>query len=165
LAGPVKAVSGFVAKLGHPGIEVEDTGVAVLEFRNGGFGTIVGTTAAYKGYPRRVGLYGTEGSAALEDSNITLWNFATEKPQDAGIRARFARTKAAGAGASDPAAISHVEHQRQLENLLQALASGGKVLCDGREGRAAVEIILAVYRSSRRRQRVALPLRRDRGRS
>ena len=159
LAGPVKAVSGFVAKLGHPDIEVEDTGVAVLEFRSGGFGTIVGTTAAYKGYPRRIELYGTEGSAALEDSNITLWNFATERPQDAAIRSRFAKEKAAGAGASDPAAISHVGHQRQLEDLLRALETGGPPLCDGREGRAAVEIILAVYRSSRRRQRVALPLR------
>ena len=157
--GPVKSVTGFVGKLGHKAIEVEDAAVAALEFANGAFGTIEGTTAAYKGYPRRIELCGTRGSVFLEGSDITLWNFTEERPEDRGIRRTFGKKEAGAGGASDPAAISHVGHQRQLEDLVQALETGGKVLCDGREGRLAVEIILAVYRSSRLRQRVALPLR------
>ena len=157
--GPVKSVTGFVGKLGHTGIEVEDAAVAALEFANGAFGTIEGTTAAYKGYPRRIELSGTTGSVFLEGSDITLWKFAQERPEDRGIRRTFGKSEAGAGGASDPAAISHVGHQRQLEDLVHALKTGGEVLCDGREGRLAVEIILAIYRSSRLRQRVTLPLR------
>ena len=158
-AGPVKSVMGRVGRLGHEGIEVEDAGVAVLEFRNGAFGTIEGTTAAYKGYPRRVEICGTKGSVFLEGGDITVWNFAGERRQDKVIRRKFGKTEAGAGGTSDPAAISFVGHQRQLEGLLEALHTGGEVLCDGREGRLAVEIILAIYRSSRQRRRVTLPLK------
>jgi len=159
MAGPVKSVTGYTGKLGHAGIEVEDIGVAALELANGGFGTIAGTTAAYQGYPRRIELYGTDGSAVLEDSNIVLWKFAKERPEDKQIRRKFARKPGAAAGASDPAAISFTGHQHQLQDLIEALETGGEVVCDGREGRHAVELILAIYQSGRTRKRVKLPLR------
>ena len=54
----------------------------------------------------------------------------------------------ASGGASNPAAISHVYHARQLADFVQALESGRKPLVDGREGRRAVEVILAIYRSA-----------------
>lgn len=157
--GPVRSVTGYIGKLGHEGIEVEDAAVAALEFRNGAFGTIEGTTAAYKGYPRRIEICGTEGSVFLEGGDITVWNFAEERPEDRKIRRKFGKKAAGAGGTSDPAAISHVGHQRQLEDLIQALETGGEVLCDGSEGRKAVEIILAIYRSSRLRRRVRLPLK------
>lgn len=157
--GPVKSVTGYVGKLGHKGIEVEDAAVAALEFRSGAFGIIEGTTAAYKGYPRRIEICGTKGSVFLEGGDITVWNFARERRGDQAVRRQSGKKAAGAGGASDPAAISHLGHQRQLEDLVQALEAGGEVLCDGREGRAAVEIILAIYRSSRLRQRVRLPLK------
>ena len=157
--GPVRSVTGFIGRLGHKGIEVEDAAVAALEFRNGAFGTVEGTTAAYQGYPRRIEICGTDGSVFLEGGDITVWNFSDERREDRAIRRRFGKSEAGAGGASDPAAISHVGHQRQLEDVLRALEGGGEVLCDGREGRLAVEIILAIYRSSRQRRRVTLPLR------
>jgi len=157
--GPVKSVMGRVGRLGHEGIEVEDAGVAALEFRNGALGTIEGTTAAYKGYPRRVEICGTTGSVFLEGGDITVWSFARERRSDAAIRRTFGKKEAGAGGSSDPAAISYVGHQRQFENLVHALETGGTVSCDGREGRLAVEIIQAIYRSSRQRRRVALPLK------
>ncbi len=157
--GPVKSVTGLVGELGHEGIEVEDAAVAVLEFANGAFGTVEGTTAAYKGYPRRIEICGTKGSVFLEGGDINVWNFARERREDKVIRRRFGKKEAGAGGVSDPAAISYVGHQRQFEGLLRALRTGGEVFCDGREGRRAVEIILAIYRSSRLRRRVVLPLK------
>jgi len=157
--GPVHSVTGYVGKRGHEGIEVEDAAVAALEFRNGAFGTIEGTTAAYRGYPRRIEISGTRGSVFMEGGDITVWNFARERRQDKTVRRKFGKKEAGAGGASDPAAISHVGHQRQLQDLLAALETGREVLCDGREGRLAVEIILAIYQSSRRRRRVTLPLK------
>jgi predicted dehydrogenase len=158
LVGPVKSVAGYVGVLGHAGIEVEDAAVAALEFQNGAFGTIEGTTAAYKGYPRRVEICGTEGSVFMEGNDITVWSFAEERPEDEEVRRRLGPKAADSGGSSDPAAISHAGHKSQLEDLLRALDTGGEVLCDGQEGRHAVEIILAIYRSSQLRRRVTLPL-------
>ncbi len=159
IMGPVKSVQANKGKLGHEGIEVEDAAVAALEFENGAFGVIEGTTAAYQGYPRRLEICGSKGSVFIQGSDILIWNFDKEKPQDKSIRRKFGARGAGAGGASDPAAISFVGHQRQLEDLLRALKTGGEVLIDGREGRKAVEIILAIYRSAATGRKVRLPLR------
>jgi predicted dehydrogenase len=57
------------------------------------------------------------------------------------------RTGASG-GSSNPAAISHVGHARQLTDFVRAIESGGEPLVDGREGRRAVEVILGVYQAA-----------------
>ena len=51
---PVKTVSAYAASRIHPEIEVEDTLAASLQFENGAFGGIVGTTAMYPGAPSRL---------------------------------------------------------------------------------------------------------------
>jgi len=95
----------------------------------------------------------------IEGSDIVVWNFDKEKPEDKRIRRKFGASAAGAGGASDPAAISFVGHQRQLEDLLRALKTGGKLLVDGREGRKAVEVILAIYKSAASGKKVRLPLR------
>lgn len=66
-----------------------------------------------------------------------------------------------GTGAVDPAAISYVKHQRNFENVVQALKKGTQPLIDGAEGRKSVEIILAIYRSAFSGGKpVQLPLKR-----
>ncbi len=160
IMGPVKSVQAYKGVRGHAGIEVEDAAVASLEFENGAFGVIEGTTAAYKGYPRRIEICGTKGSVFIEGADIKVWNFDKEKPEDKTIRRKFGAKEAGAGGASDPAAISHIGHQRQLQELVTALESGGEVLCDGSEGRKAVEIILAIYRSAVSGKKVRLPLKK-----
>jgi UDP-N-acetyl-2-amino-2-deoxyglucuronate dehydrogenase len=54
----------------------------------------------------------------------------------------------ASGGSSNPAAISHVGHARQLADFAEALRTGRSPLVDGREGRRAVEVILGIYRSA-----------------
>lgn len=158
IMGPVKSVQANKGKLGHKGIEVEDAAVAALEFESGAFGVIEGTTAAYQGYPRRLEICGTRGSVFIDGSDVVVWNFDKEKPEDKKIRRKFGVKGAGAGGASDPAAISFVGHQRQLEDLLRALRTGGEVLVDGREGRKAVEIIRAIYKSATTGKKVRLPL-------
>ena len=59
-------------------------------------------------------------------------------------------------GSSNPAAISHEGHRRQLADFVQAIESGRGPLVDGREGRKAVEVILAIYRSEAEKRAVEL---------
>ena len=51
IVGPVKSVSAYASSRIHPKIEVEDTASAALEFANGAYGTIMGTTAMFPGMP------------------------------------------------------------------------------------------------------------------
>ena len=158
LMGPVKSLQAFTDTLAHERIEVEDVAAAVLRFESGALGVIEGTTAAYPGWLRKIEISGTKGSIVLEDEDIVKWEFEEAQPIDKEIQAQFATRKSGGGGASDPRAISHDNHRRQMENLIYSIDRGEPHLVDGSEGRKAVEIILAIYQSNQEGQVVNLPL-------
>lgn len=148
--GPVESVKAYTDTLGHERIEVEDLAVAVVRFKNGALGVIEGSTAVYPGYFKKIEIAGTDGSVILEESDLKAWNFREETSEDKSIREKFASTNNSGGGASDPGAIDFGPHQRQFEDFIRSLDSGGKSLVEGAEGRKAVEIILAIYESARK---------------
>ncbi len=162
--GPVKSLYALTDTRCHDRIEVEDTAVAVLRFANGAMGVIEATTSIHPGFARRMEVHGSGGSAVLDGEDILTWDFAEERPEDAEVRERFAQKTSVGAsapkaaGASDPRAISHELHRCQFEDFLRALETGAEPMVDGREGRKALEIILAIYESAKRREAVKLPL-------
>lgn len=144
--GPVKSVQAFSTNIRHKKIEVEDTIVAALHFRNGAVGTLECSTAVYPGSLKRIEIMGTDGTAILEESNLIKWQFRTgEQEEDINTTAG----KAAQGGVADPADISYRGHQKQIEDLLHSIENGNTPFIDGREGRKAVEIVLAVYESAR----------------
>ena len=176
LMGPVRRIEAFTGTLAHQRIEVEDVAVAALEFQSGALGVIEGTTAAFPGLSRWIGVHGDKGSAIIQDSSLVRWDFAESRAEDDEVAQHYAPTyqaasviwmpggfsvrerKGSGAGAADPRAISHAGHRRQLADLLAALDEGRPPLVDGREGRKAVEIILAIYQSAQTGAAVTLPL-------
>ncbi len=66
--------------------------------------------------------------------------------------------KAGGSGAADPLAIGHEGHRRQIADMVEAIRAGRPPLVDGTEGRKAVEIIRAIYRSAQTDRPIDLPL-------
>ena len=152
--GPAARVISATATLGHHGIEVEDTGAAVVQFAGGALGTIAGCTAAWPGFPQRVEVYGTAGSVASVHDRLQRWRFAEEHRGDAAIRARHGQVQAGGGGASNPADIGIEGHQAQFEDFAQALQRGRAPSVDGAEACKAVNIILAIYESARTGQPV-----------
>jgi predicted dehydrogenase len=148
MMGPATHVLGFTAMLAHERIEVEDTAVACLRFKNGALGVIEATTSVYPGLPKTIAVHGDRGTAVIEQEDVLRWDFNPETEADREVKARFAQKVGASGGASDPSAISHVYHARQLADFLEAIQTGCKPAVDGREGRRAVEAILAVYRSA-----------------
>jgi len=158
LMGPVESIMAFTDCLAHKRIEVEDTAVAILRFKNGALGVIEGTTSVYPGLLKRTEIHGDQGTAIVQQDDIIRWELAKSTPADARIRRKFARPSGYQAGASDPKAISHKGHMKQFADFLKALDTGGKPLVDGPEGRKSVEIILAIYKSSKTGRKVTLPL-------
>ncbi len=138
-------------------IEVEDTVVATLEFANGAIGTLEAATSVYPGYPRRLELSGSEGTIIVEHDRII----------SADLREPLEDLAEQGAGSSNASSISPVVsdvrgHQRILEDFLIAIKTKGRPLCDGYEGRRSVELVQAIYESSRTGQPVTVASSTDR---
>ncbi|MDU4959578.1 MAG: Gfo/Idh/MocA family oxidoreductase [Sporomusaceae bacterium] len=149
LAGGVRSVSGLVRTTTHA-IEAEDLGVAMVEFVNGALGVIEGSTAILPSYKERIELHGEKGSIILEGGNIREWKVAGMEETD------YVAAEKASYGVTDSPAISHVNHQAQLTEILAAIAHGRQPLVSGEEGLKALEIITAIYHSSKTRQWVDL---------
>jgi len=156
MMGPATHLSGFTATLAHERIQVEDTAVACLRFASGALGVIEATTSTYPGLPKTIAVHGDRGTAIIEQEDVLRWEFTPETPEDQALRQRFAQKVGASGGSSDPAAISHVGHARQLADFVAAIETGRPPLVDGREGRRAVEVILGIYESAETGRTVAL---------
>jgi UDP-N-acetyl-2-amino-2-deoxyglucuronate dehydrogenase len=148
MMGPVQQVFGFSDTLAHERIEVEDTAVACLRFAGGALGVIQATTSVYPGLPKTIAVHGDRGTVVIEQEDVLRWDFAAEAPEDRAIKERFAQKVGASGGASDPSAISHVGHARQLTDFVHAIRTNTAPLVDGREGRKAVAVIEAIYHSA-----------------
>ena len=160
LMGEVESVQAMTALLAHDRIEVEDTAVAAIRFRSGALGVIEAATSAYPGLLKRTEIHGEHGSARVEQDDITLWSFRDEQPGD--LEKRVVKAPSTG-GAADPRAIGHAGHRDQLVDFLRAIDAGTPAQVDGREGRKAVEIIRAIYHSSRTGSTVKLPFEDSEG--
>ena len=156
LMGPVEAVSAFAGTRGHERIEVEDVSVAALHFKNGALGVIEGSTAVFPGFLKRIEISGTQGSAILEEEQLKAWTFSEERAEDREILEQFAAQPEIGGGAADQGAINFQGHQRQFEDLVEAIETGRPPRIDGREARKAVEIVLAIYQSAREGRKITL---------
>jgi UDP-N-acetyl-2-amino-2-deoxyglucuronate dehydrogenase len=56
--------------------------------------------------------------------------------------------------ASSPSVSDASHHQRIVEDFVAAIGEGRRPICDAVEGRRSVQVIEAVYRSSRERRSV-----------
>lgn len=152
LMGKVKKVNGKVKTLKHE-IEGEDTGVATLEFEQGTLGIITGSTAVYPGLEERLGLYGTQGSTELRGNKITTWETSTEGngsgPEDE-------LSEAGSSGASAPMDVDSENHRKQWQEIIDKTEKGGEPPVSGTEAKKSVEIINAIYESSKTGQNVII---------
>lgn len=138
-------------------IEVEDTVVATLEFENGVIGTLEAGTSLYPGYRRRVEITGSEGTIILEHDRIIAADLRT--PLDEQI---VAGEENSNASATSPVVSDIRGHKTILKDFLRAIDTNGRPMCDGHEGRRSVELVQAIYESSRTGRPVALSTRGQR---
>lgn len=150
LAGPVKSVQANTACLAHEGIEVEDMAVVLLEFENGARGVIEGSTCSWSktGHPARVQICGTEGSVFLADETFEVWDFKNGQPEDERILTTLMRGNQTALGGNDPKAIQFHQHQRNFEEVVNAIREGREPGTSAGEARKAVEVIEAIYKSA-----------------
>lgn len=147
--GPVEEVFAYTAKRAHDPqrLEVEDTCVTVLKFRNGALGQMLAATSMYPGQLRRLQVGGRDGFAEVLEEQLITWHFREVRGEDEEVRRRFAGDSKTEGGASDPMKIDYLNHTRNIAAFVDAM-DGGELLIDGAEARKAVALIEAVYTSA-----------------
>jgi predicted dehydrogenase len=63
MMGPAAEVSGYWANLNHPTVEVDDTAVATIRFKNGGLGSVVASVSQKPGLYSKIHVHGTSGAS------------------------------------------------------------------------------------------------------
>jgi UDP-N-acetyl-2-amino-2-deoxyglucuronate dehydrogenase len=151
--GPVAEVTALCATQTHQ-IEVEDTALAALRFSSGAVGTIVSSTAVFPGFAQRLEITGTAGTVTVEDGQIVrraLRDGPGEPGPDAG------RDAGPAGAAAKPADLDPASHAAQIDDLLAAIDAGRRPSVTAEDGRAALQVVCAVYESAREGRTVVIP--------
>ena len=151
-ATSVMAVTSNVA---HPYIEVEDFGLAIVEFEDGTYGTIEGTTTTYpENLEETFGIFGSQGTVVLGGrslNQIEQWKLADISLKDDVILELAKET---------PSNIYGFGHDMLYQDMIQSILKDKSPYITLEDGKRAVELILAIYQSSRTKKVVTLPLYR-----
>jgi UDP-N-acetyl-2-amino-2-deoxyglucuronate dehydrogenase len=151
IVGPVESLQAYTATLARD-IEVEDTGVISLRWRNGALGSMNVTMLTYprnlEGSITILGETGTVRIGGVAVNEVQQWDFATPHEDDTLVRdASYQTTSVYGFG-----------HPLYYDNVIKVLRGEAEPETDGREGLKSLEVLVAAYMSARDGKRVALPL-------
>lgn len=151
LIGPVESLQAYTATLERD-IEVEDTGVISLRWRNGALGSMNVTMLTYpKNLEGSITILGEKGTVRIGGvavNDVQHWEFAEADPDDQKIKdVSYQTTSVYGFG-----------HPLYYDNVINVLRGEAEPETDGREGLKSLEVLIATYLSARDGKRVALPL-------
>jgi UDP-N-acetyl-2-amino-2-deoxyglucuronate dehydrogenase len=168
MGGEIDEIYGIWKNLNHPYIEVEDTALAILKFKNGGVGNIIVSNSQNPGIYGKVHIHGDTGASVgvqtdggamfiagmtsiLEPPVNDLWSVTGEE------------NKLKDWIKEDSDFFNNVNpmeyyHSLQVEDFIDALIDGRKPMMTGEEGRVTVEIFTAIYRSQRDGKAIKFPL-------
>ena len=141
LVGAVDEVFGFWQLGGTHAIECEDSVSALLRYASGATGVLQASTSLWPGYPERLEIHGTRGTAILTGDQLTTWDVQ----DDIGEPAPIARQTASGA--SDPMAISLKPFERQFSDFGAACRENRAPACSGQDGYRALQLVRGIYTS------------------
>jgi len=151
LLGNVDSVMAYTATMARR-IEAEDTGCAILHFRNGIIATINVTMLTYpKNFEGSITIIGEKGTVKIGGvavNKIEKWEFEDYDDDD-----RIAQD-----ANYQPPNVYGFGHNPYYRNVIDVLLGKDVPSTDGRDGRKSVEIIQAIYRSAKTGKRVSLPL-------
>jgi predicted dehydrogenase len=146
--GLPKRVMGLASTSPVHAMEGEDCACALLHYANGAMATLQATTAAYPGFPERLELNGTLGSASLE-AGVLQVAFMNGQTLSVGGQ------QGSGGGA-DPMAFDHAPHRAVLKDFIDAVRQGREPAVTGRSALAVQQVIEAIMVSAQSGRPVAL---------
>lgn len=150
LIGPVEKVQAMMSTTRD--IEVEDTGVLNVKWRNGTLGSMSVTMLTYpknlEGSITILGEKGTVRVGGVAVNDIQLWQF--DEPRDYDVQVQ--------AASYETTSVYGFGHPLYYKNVIEVLRGEAEPETDGREGLKSLELLIAAYLSARDGNTVSLPL-------
>lgn len=150
----VEEVMACTSQRQHPYIEGEDLALAIIRFAGGACATLECTTNVYPcNLEETLYLFGEKGTVkagGISDNIIEHWAFADGLDDSETVKAEYGE---------NPPDIYGYGHTPLYADLLEAIRTQRPCLVDGRSGRQALELVLAIYQSAATGQPVTLPLK------
>lgn len=167
--GEIEELYGNWRNLNHPYIEVDDTALAVLKFKNGGMGNIILSNSQKPGIHCNVHIHGENGaslgvqtdggamfvagmSEILEPPVLDIWTV----PGEEGMLEKWVKEDSDYFNSHEDL-MSHY-HREQILDFIEAVIEDREPLITDKDGRVTVEIFTAIYRSARDGKPVRWPI-------
>ena len=166
LLGPAAEVSGYWANVNHPNVEVDDTAVATIRFKNGGLGSVITSVSQKPGIFTKVHVHGSNGASVGVETDrgatfIAGVSGISEPPLTDLWTVPGEESRLAEYQAEDRAAFAAVDgtvhyHALQIREFVQSIQAKRPPLVTGEAGRAVVELFTAIYQSNREKRSISL---------
>ncbi|NOG29137.1 Gfo/Idh/MocA family protein [Lysinibacillus fusiformis] len=146
-------VVGMTDTLMHGYIEAEDLGLALIRFKNGSYGIIEGTTNIYpNNLEETLYIFGEKGTVKVGGKSVNLieeWNFSDKFDNPDNIKENYKE---------NPPNIYGFGHYLLYTDVIEAIEQDRQPYVTAKDGRNALELVLAIYKSSNSKQTIKLPL-------
>lgn len=149
----IDTVMGMTDRLNHDYIEAEDLGIALIKFKNGSYGILEGTTDIYpKDLEETLYLFGEKGTVKAGGTSVNRieeWRFSDQLDDADDVIRQFHE---------NPPNVYGFGHTPLYADVIDAIKNDRDPYVTGEDGRRALELVLAVYKSAAEGKPVKLPL-------
>ena len=153
MGGEVDEVFAYTDNLQHDYIEAEDLGMAVIKFSNGSYGMIEGTSNVYpRNLEETLYMFGTDGTVKLGGKSVNIieeWAFRDAQEDPDTVKANYHE---------NPPNVYGFGHTPLYADVIDAIRNDREPYVNGEDGKRALELILAIYKSAAEGRPVRLPL-------
>ncbi|WP_422479479.1 Gfo/Idh/MocA family protein [Pleomorphochaeta sp. DL1XJH-081] len=154
LGNDVVEVFAYTDNLDHPYIEAEDLGIALVKFANGAYGIIEGTTDVYpRNLEETLYLFGEKGTVKAGGGSVNIieeWRFSDMLDDPDEIMAKYHE---------NPPNVYGFGHTPLFADVIDSIEKNRQPLVTAEDGKRAMELVLAIYKSAAEGKPVRLPLK------
>lgn len=154
MGNEIECVMGMTDRLKHSYIEAEDLGIAVIKFKNGSYGLVEGTTNVYpKNLEETLYLFGEKGTVKAGGASVNVieeWSFSDMLDEPEVVKQQFHE---------NPPNVYGYGHTPLYADVIDAIEHDREPYVDAEAGKRALELVLAIYKSSATGERVDFPLK------
>lgn len=152
--GEPDSVFGYVGVFNHD-IGAEDQGAAVIRWKNGALGTIVGATTTVPDFAfTRVEIHGDRGGVVTMSAS---GSYIPDPKRGQQFEGWIQTDETLKTIRREPIEVEPGPNNI-MEDFVSVMTKGTKPMVDGREGRKSVEILNGIYASSQSGKEVKFPL-------